>query len=84
MWVSIIPVSNIVVNKNGVLTKFYPKVGEIYKAELAGGSKLEKDKDSSYYDIYITDEDTYFGVWGGWINIVPDDEVREIRLNQLL
>lgn len=51
--------------------------GKIYKAIASGRTK-------SFYDVYIDDEHTINGVWGGRLKELSLDEIREYKLNVLL
>lgn len=52
--------------------------GKIYKAEYTNESARK------FYDVYIDDEHTINGVWGGRLKELSLDEIREYKLNNLL
>lgn len=52
--------------------------GKIYKAEYTNEGTRK------FYDVYIDDEHTINGVWGGRLRVLSLDEIREYKLNVLL
>lgn len=52
--------------------------GRIYKAEYTNEGARK------FYDVFIDDEHTINGVWGGRLRVLSLDEIREYKLNVLL